>query len=227
MPPVLAADAGGGLVGADHRTGAHRIGNRCRGGQQRRLGAGQDIGDRALTDDQTEHFSQQAGETLEADRLGDVKMDDQRTQSRPERRARLEYLRRRGRDVLPATGTDAAMAVEAGDGRADGRQLDVIVGMDVALIGGAESRSSNVCAVDANLGILPYLCVSHQPYWRQTMAREHVTGAFNKAKGSLKEAVGKVIGSKKLQAEGKADKAKGTIQNVAGNVKDRVRDATK
>jgi hypothetical protein len=110
------ADAGGGLVGADHRTGAHRIGNRCRGGQQRRLGAGQDIGDRVLTDDQTEHFDRQAGETLEADRLGDVKMD-QRTQSRPERRDRLEPLRRRRRDVLPATGTDAAMAVDAGDGR--------------------------------------------------------------------------------------------------------------
>jgi hypothetical protein len=39
------------------------------------------------------------------------------------------------------------------------------------------------------------------------------------AKGAVKEAVGKVTGSKKLQAEGKADKAKGTIQNVAGDVK--------
>jgi hypothetical protein len=44
----------------------------------------------------------------------------------------------RGIAQLPATGTDAAMAVDAGDGRADGRQLDMIVGMDVALIGGAE-----------------------------------------------------------------------------------------
>jgi uncharacterized protein YjbJ (UPF0337 family) len=43
----------------------------------------------------------------------------------------------------------------------------------------------------------------------------------------VKEAVGKVTGSKKLQAEGKADKAKGTIQDVAGDVKDRARSATK
>ena len=34
------------------------------------------------------------------------------------------------------------------------------------------------------------------------MAREHVSGAFNKAKGAVKEAVGKVTGSKKMQAEG-------------------------
>jgi uncharacterized protein YjbJ (UPF0337 family) len=59
------------------------------------------------------------------------------------------------------------------------------------------------------------------------MAREHVTGAFNKAKGAVKETVGRMTGSKKLQAEGKADKAKGTIQNVAGDVKDRARNATK
>jgi uncharacterized protein YjbJ (UPF0337 family) len=59
------------------------------------------------------------------------------------------------------------------------------------------------------------------------MAREHVSGAFNKAKGAVKEAIGKVIGSKRLQAEGKADRAKGTIQNVAGDVKDRARNAAK
>ena len=59
------------------------------------------------------------------------------------------------------------------------------------------------------------------------MAREHVSGAFNKAKGAVKEAVGKVTGNKKMQAAGKADKAKGTIQNVAGDVKDRARSVTK
>jgi uncharacterized protein YjbJ (UPF0337 family) len=59
------------------------------------------------------------------------------------------------------------------------------------------------------------------------VAREHVSSAFNKAKGAVKEAVGKVTGSKKLQEEGKLDKAKGTIQNVAGDVKDKARNATK
>ncbi len=34
------------------------------------------------------------------------------------------------------------------------------------------------------------------------MAREHVSGAFNKVKGAVKEAVGKVTGSNKMQAEG-------------------------
>jgi uncharacterized protein YjbJ (UPF0337 family) len=59
------------------------------------------------------------------------------------------------------------------------------------------------------------------------MARERVSGAFNKVMGAVKEAVGKVTGSKKLQAEGKADRAMGTIQNVAGDLKDKARNAAK
>jgi len=59
------------------------------------------------------------------------------------------------------------------------------------------------------------------------MAREHVRGAINKVKGVVKEAVGKVTGSKKMQAEGKLDKAKDTVQNAAGDVKDRARKATR
>jgi uncharacterized protein YjbJ (UPF0337 family) len=59
------------------------------------------------------------------------------------------------------------------------------------------------------------------------MAREHVRGEVNKVKGAVKEAVGKVTGSKKLQTEGKLDKAKGTVQNAAGDAKDRARSATR
>jgi uncharacterized protein YjbJ (UPF0337 family) len=59
------------------------------------------------------------------------------------------------------------------------------------------------------------------------MAREHVRGAVNKLKGVVREAVGKVTGSKKMQAEGKPDKAKATVQNAAGDVKDRARKATR
>ncbi len=58
------------------------------------------------------------------------------------------------------------------------------------------------------------------------MARAHVSGAL-KAKGAVKEAVGKVTGNKKMQAEGKADKVKGTIQNIADDMKDSARNATK
>jgi uncharacterized protein YjbJ (UPF0337 family) len=39
----------------------------------------------------------------------------------------------------------------------------------------------------------------------------------------MKEAVGKVVGDAKLQAEGKADKAEGELQNAAGGVKDAIR----
>jgi uncharacterized protein YjbJ (UPF0337 family) len=57
------------------------------------------------------------------------------------------------------------------------------------------------------------------------MDREHIKGAADKAKGAIKDAAGKVMGDKKLQAEGKFDKAKGVAHNVAGDVKDAARDA--
>lgn len=57
------------------------------------------------------------------------------------------------------------------------------------------------------------------------MDREHVKGAANKVKGAVKDAAGKVTGDRKLQAEGKVDKAKGAAHNVVGDVKDAVRKA--
>ena len=59
------------------------------------------------------------------------------------------------------------------------------------------------------------------------MDREHVKGATDKAKGAIKDTAGKMMGDKKMQAEGKFDKAKGEAHNVAGDVKDAVRDASK
>ena len=59
------------------------------------------------------------------------------------------------------------------------------------------------------------------------MDREHVKGAADKAKGAVKDTAGKMMGDKKMQAEGKFDKAKGEAHNVAGDVKDAVRDASK
>jgi len=52
-----------------------------------------------------------------------------------------------------------------------------------------------------------------------------VEGAFDKAKGAVKEGVGKLIGDEKMQAEGMADKAKGKAESAVGGVKDTVRDA--
>jgi uncharacterized protein YjbJ (UPF0337 family) len=55
------------------------------------------------------------------------------------------------------------------------------------------------------------------------MDREHVKGTAEKAKGAIKDTAGKITNDKKLQTEGKFDKAKGSAHNVAGDVKDAVK----
>ena len=57
------------------------------------------------------------------------------------------------------------------------------------------------------------------------MDREHVKGVADKAKGAIKDTAGKVTGDKKLQTEGKIDKAKGSAHSAVGDVKDAVRKA--
>jgi uncharacterized protein YjbJ (UPF0337 family) len=57
------------------------------------------------------------------------------------------------------------------------------------------------------------------------MDKDRIAGAAKEAKGSIKEAAGKVMGDSKLQAEGKADKAAGKVQNAVGGLKDAARDA--
>ena len=52
------------------------------------------------------------------------------------------------------------------------------------------------------------------------MDEDRVKGMANQAKGSLKEAAGKLVGDAKLEGEGKADKAAGKVQNAVGGVKD-------
>ncbi len=52
------------------------------------------------------------------------------------------------------------------------------------------------------------------------MDKDRVEGALHQAKGSIKEAAGKVTGDKKTQAEGVAEKAAGKVQNTVGGVKD-------
>ena len=46
------------------------------------------------------------------------------------------------------------------------------------------------------------------------MDKEHVKGAADKAKGAIKEAAGKVMGDKQMQAEGKMDEAKGAARTA-------------
>ena len=58
------------------------------------------------------------------------------------------------------------------------------------------------------------------------MDKEHIKGAADKAKGAMKDAAGKLMHDKGLQAEGKMDKAKGAAREALGDVKDAVRHAT-
>jgi uncharacterized protein YjbJ (UPF0337 family) len=52
------------------------------------------------------------------------------------------------------------------------------------------------------------------------MDREHIKGAADKAKGAIKDAAGKLMDDKELQAEGKLDKAKGAAHQAVGDAKD-------
>jgi uncharacterized protein YjbJ (UPF0337 family) len=56
------------------------------------------------------------------------------------------------------------------------------------------------------------------------MDKDRVEGAGHQAKGSVKEAVGKMTGDKKTEASGAAEKAAGKVQNAAGGAKDAAKD---
>ena len=58
------------------------------------------------------------------------------------------------------------------------------------------------------------------------MDREHVKGWSEKAKGTVKDTAGKITKDKKMQTEGKLDKAKGEAHKTAGDVKDAFRRET-
>ena len=55
--------------------------------------------------------------------------------------------------------------------------------------------------------------------------QNRIDGAIDKAKGAIKEGVGKLTGDEKLQAEGMADKAKGKAESAVGGVADAARNA--
>ena len=55
------------------------------------------------------------------------------------------------------------------------------------------------------------------------MDKDRIEGSARQAKGAIKVAAGKLTGDAKLQADGKADKAAGKIQNAVGSVKDALR----
>ncbi|MBJ3784388.1 CsbD family protein [Devosia sediminis] len=59
------------------------------------------------------------------------------------------------------------------------------------------------------------------------MHKDEAKGVGKQVKGALKDAAGGLTGNERLQAEGKADKATGKVQQKVGEVKDKARDALK
>jgi uncharacterized protein YjbJ (UPF0337 family) len=55
------------------------------------------------------------------------------------------------------------------------------------------------------------------------MNKDRIGGSAEQTKGAVKEAAGKALGDKKLEIDGKADKAAGKVQNAIGGLKDAVR----
>lgn len=52
------------------------------------------------------------------------------------------------------------------------------------------------------------------------MDKDRVEGSAKGIAGKIKEGVGKVLGDRKTEAEGKGDRAEGKVQNTWGSVKD-------
>jgi uncharacterized protein YjbJ (UPF0337 family) len=50
--------------------------------------------------------------------------------------------------------------------------------------------------------------------------KDRIIGSAKVVKGNVKEAAGKAVGDAKLEAEGKADKIEGKVQNAVGGIKD-------
>ncbi len=59
------------------------------------------------------------------------------------------------------------------------------------------------------------------------MDKDRIKGAAQKLKGSIEKTVGRLVGSRKLETEGKIDNAAGSVRTAVGEVKDAARDATK
>jgi len=57
------------------------------------------------------------------------------------------------------------------------------------------------------------------------MDKDRVEGVGHQVKGTVKEGMGKVTGDTKTEAEGKAEKTAGKVQNAVGGAKDTARDA--
>ncbi len=59
------------------------------------------------------------------------------------------------------------------------------------------------------------------------MDRERIKGAAQKIKGGIEKTIGKLVGNKKLETEGRIDEATGNVRTAVGEAKDAVRSAVK
>ncbi len=59
------------------------------------------------------------------------------------------------------------------------------------------------------------------------MDNQRIKGVAQKIKGGVEQAVGKLTGNKKLETEGKIDKAAGSIRVAVGEAKDTIKNAVK
>jgi uncharacterized protein YjbJ (UPF0337 family) len=55
------------------------------------------------------------------------------------------------------------------------------------------------------------------------MDNDRIAGATKQVRASVKEAIGKITGDTKTQAEGRAERTAGKVQSVAAGAKDAVR----
>lgn len=55
------------------------------------------------------------------------------------------------------------------------------------------------------------------------MDKDRIAGSAKQVKGAIKETAGKALGDAKLQADGKAEKVAGKVQNAVGGIKDAIK----
>ena len=60
--------------------------------------------------------------------------------------------------------------------------------------------------------------------WRKRpLDKDRIAGSAQQIKGAVKQVAGKALGDAKLEADGKADKIEGKVQNAVGGLKDTLR----
>jgi uncharacterized protein YjbJ (UPF0337 family) len=57
------------------------------------------------------------------------------------------------------------------------------------------------------------------------MGKDQIAGAAKQAGGTIKAGAGKLVGDKKMEAEGRAKVTEGKIQSAVGGIKDAVKDS--